>query len=389
VPGLNLHLYPSDIRFESRMMRMTGSVAGAGIFDRIDLVGIWKPGLSRIEDIDEHRRIVRIPTWPFWDKFGGPGRILQLLQWNWGIASYYRGQNVRMVNPHIVWALPAGAWLASQQDCGLIYDTHELETETVASHGLRQKLSRWIEERYIKEVDAVQVVSAGIEDWYRNRYGLKNVQTIKNYPLRRETIPRTEIFREKFAIPPDELIFCYQGRLSRGPVIDMLLEVFRRLPHNRHLVFMGFGPLAGKMEEEAKGTPNIHFQPGVPFDQVPDYTGSADAAIVIFEDSCLSYHHVLPNKLLESLNAGVPVIASNLPEMAAELNEDGAGWTVANDVDAIAKLLKELTPADLDKRRCGAEAWSRRNHWEIEGLRMLETYRNILSRGSGKFARQD
>jgi len=143
------------------------------------------------------------------------------------------------------------------------------------------------------------VVSSGIEAWYQDRYKLENVHTIKNYPLQSKDRPASTKFRDQFGIPNGHLIFCYQGRLSRATEIEMLLEVFRNTSEDKHLVFMGFGPLADQLEATAEKASNLHFQPGVPFDQVPAYTGSADVAIVLFEDACLSYHHVLPNKLLD------------------------------------------------------------------------------------------
>ncbi len=135
---------------------MTSSVAHAGLFDRIDLVGIWEPGLQETEQVDEFRRIVRIKTNPLFSRLGGVGRILQLLQWNRKISDLYRNEDIRVVNPHIVWAMPVAAWMKKSHGSKIIYDTHELETETIASHGLRKKLSQIIERHYIRTADAGQ-----------------------------------------------------------------------------------------------------------------------------------------------------------------------------------------------------------------------------------------
>jgi len=362
------------------MMRMTGTVAKAELFDQVHLVGVWEKGLATEEDLGDGRFIVRLKTSPLWDHLGPVGRILQLAQWNWKIARHYQDRIVSVVNPHIVWALPVSAWMKNKLGSKVIYDTHELETETIGSRGLRQKLSRWIEARYISICDVIHVVSSGIEAWYQDRYKLENVHTIKNYPLQSKDRPASTKFRDQFGIPNGHLIFCYQGRLSRATEIEMLLEVFRNTSEDKHLVFMGFGPLADQLEATAEKASNLHFQPGVPFDQVPAYTGSADVAIVLFEDACLSYHHVLPNKLLESLNAGVPVIASNLPDMKAELATDNAGWIVENDVKAVTALLDRLDKDAIKSCKEGAQAWSHRNHWDVEGGRMLQLYEQILGR---------
>ena len=376
--GINLHLYPSNIKFESRMMRMTSSLASAEIFERIDLVGIWEPGLPEIQEIDQWRRIVRIKANTGLGGSGGINRLLQLMEWNFKIARYYRDEDIRVVNPHIVWALPVAAWFKKHTGAHLVYDTHELETETLNSQGLRQKLSQWIERSFIKTADAIHVVCHGIEKWYRNHYRLDNVLTVKNYPLRLVEFPVTEKFREKFKIPESHIIFCYQGLLGRGNDVEMLLQVFQDVGGDKHLVFLGFGPMVEHLERVTPTISNIHFHPGVPFDQVPLYTGSADVSLVIIEDSCLSYHHCLPNKLLESLNAGVPTIVNDLPEMVGEVQTFDSGWVVENGIGAITELVDGLDQEMIKKKKAGAKAWSQAKYWEIEAEKMLGTYQRVL-----------
>ena len=366
---LNLHLYPSPCRFESRMMRITGSLAKADYFDRIDLVGIWEPGLAETEEIDDRRRIVRINLSTPSRRLGGAGRLLRLLEWNLAIRRRYRDERVRCVNPHTVWALPAANWLAARHKAVNFYDTHELETETHASRGLRQAVSRFIERRYISDVDAIGVVSCGIEDWYHEHYGHQEIHTLKNYPLSGAQPGQSRQLKDAFGLSDNDVLFIYQGHLSRGGVITTLLEAFSRAPADRHLVFMGFGPFAEDLQAIAERTPTIHFQPAVPFQDVPIYTGSADVAIVLFSDTCLSYRHVLPNKLLESLNAGVPVVFSDLPDMRNEVLPYGAGWAVGPSVDDLVDLVTSLDHAEIKQRKKGAMRWSRDKSWDdIESL---------------------
>ena len=297
MPGLNLHIYPSAIRFESRMMRITGSLADKGLFDEIHLVGVWEEGLPEEERIDDIRTIHRIRLSGLWKKLGGMGRIGKLLEWNFKFVRRYRGRPVAMINPHIVWALPGTAWLARRWNAVHLYDTHELETETHASRGLRKKLSKFIERRYYQTLDATVVVSPGIGAWYEQHYPGIPIHTLKNYPLKKAEPVVPAPLKEQFGIAPGDQLFIYQGRLSRGAIIDLLLAVFAELPPSKHLLFLGFGPYQEAVRELARTRANIHYHPAVPFDQVPPITSAADAAFALFQDTCLSYHHVLPNKL--------------------------------------------------------------------------------------------
>ncbi|PJI53564.1 hypothetical protein CTI14_26770, partial [Methylobacterium radiotolerans] len=98
------------------------------------------------------------------------GRILE--QISWSVATYrrWRSRPVRVVNAHSVAVLPVCHAIARRHRAALIYDTHELETETSTSHGVQGKIFRMIERHYIRRCDAVFVVNESIADWYRAAY---------------------------------------------------------------------------------------------------------------------------------------------------------------------------------------------------------------------------
>jgi glycosyltransferase involved in cell wall biosynthesis len=77
----------------------------------------------------------------------------------------------------------------------------------------------------------------------------------------------------------------------------------------------------------------------------------------------------LSNKLFESVVAGRPVIAGNLPENHRIVTSYGVGWTTSVDVASLSLLLKQLA-ADLDTVRAAAktchEVGNRHFTWETE-----------------------
>jgi hypothetical protein len=53
----------------------------------------------------------------------------------------------------------------------------------------------------------------------------------------------------------------------------------------------------------------------------------------------LNYKYALPNKLFDYINAGLPVLTSNLPEMQAIVNKYNVGET-----------LSEITPKAISEK---------------------------------------
>ncbi len=129
--------------------------------------------------------------------------------------------------------------------------------------------------------------------------------------------------------------------------------------------------------------------PSVPLAELLAHTAEADVGVTLLQDTCENHRLALPNKLFEYVAAGVPVVASALPETERLISRYGIGWCVTpGDPDALAAALAEAlaqrgNPA-LRQRlsRAAAElTWSR----EQRGL--LGLY-DELARGRRPAVRQ-
>ena len=74
----------------------------------------------------------------------------------------YARTPLTIVNAHSVSVLPVCAALARRHGATLVYDTHELETETVASRGLQQRIFKVLERRLIRSCALVLTVDESI-----------------------------------------------------------------------------------------------------------------------------------------------------------------------------------------------------------------------------------
>ena len=315
-PRTNVHFYPSTFRFESRMLKETATALESGAVDDVLVLARWEPGLAEAEQIDAQRAVRRLRT-PAGDRLPGMlGSIVRLLEWQVrAFVAIVRAHPV-IVNPHSLPVLPVAAAARLVTRAAIIYDTHELETETVGASATRRRIGRLLERLLVPMCVVVVVVNRSIGDWYRTHHSRARIIVVRNVPYRAaRPVDRSTSLHDRLGIPADELIFLYQGSIHRGRATEMLLDVFSGHPPTRHLVFLGYGDQEDLVRSTAVVHPNIHFLPAVPPSEVLDVTASADVGICLIEDVCLSYRLALPNKLMEYISAGVPALVSDFPEM--------------------------------------------------------------------------
>ena len=73
----------------------------------------------------------------------------------------------------------------------------------------------------------------------------------------------------------------------------------------------------------------------MPLPELLANTAEADVGVTLLQDTCENHRLALPNKLFEYIAAGVPVVASALPETQRLIESRGIGWcSTPEDPDA-------------------------------------------------------
>ena len=76
--------------------------------------------------------------------------------------------------------------------------------------------------------------------------------------------------------------------------------------------------------------------------------------MTLLQDTCENHRLALPNKLFEYIVAGVPVVASALPETERLVSAYGIGWCAApDDPVALAQVLRHALSERGDRRPPG------------------------------------
>ena len=377
--GVNVHVYPSTFEFESRMDRAGRALVGAGLFSEVVFVGVWRLGLEEWELGESGVEICRLRGRLNSDRQNLLYRLLRFLEWSGLILGRFRGEKLSCINCHSLSAFPACVVLRFLTGARLIYDAHELETETESMRGGRKWLAKLVEWVCIHEADAHVFVSDSIANWYRDRFGLRRVYVVRNVPLqsKRNEGDVGKDLRRIFGIGGNALVCLHQGRLEAGRGVERMLDAFTGLPERCHLVLLGFGELVGWIREKAAQCSNIHYHEPVSPDELPSLTQGADLGLHLIGDTCLNHLFCLPNKLFEYTHAGVPVVFSDLPEVDRVVTGYGCGWTVKDSTENLREKILEIDGEDLKRAKEGCQKVAEECNWEREREVMLGIYSGL------------
>jgi glycosyltransferase involved in cell wall biosynthesis len=104
----------------------------------------------------------------------------------------------------------------------------------------------------------------------------------------------------------------------------------RELP-NALLLLIGGGdawPVLERMVQEHGLQDRVRLLPRMPYEQMMQYTRNADLGLSLDKDTNLNYRFSLPNKLFDYFRAGIPVLVTDLPEVAGIVRKYGAGVVI-------------------------------------------------------------
>ena len=376
----NLHISLTEMRNESRVLKETSSILNHNIASKVYIASLHADDLEEEKIYNDNLILNRFKLSSRKLSKNLFVQVLKYFEFIYRVTLFYRKKDIKMVNIHTIALLPLGIFLKYLFKAKLVYDTHELETETNGSRGLRKKLAKFMEKRLIKKCDIVFVVSENIADWYAKEYEIQRPIVVKNAPRLIDS-KKTNHFRENLSIKEDSIIVLYQGVLSKGRGVDLLLESFKQRDDDKVvIVFMGYGEIEEDIKIASKERNNIFFHPAVAPEIVLEYTSSADIGISFIENTCLSYYYCLPNKLFEYAMAGLPVIVSNMKEMRELVEKYNMGIVVTDDkIESMNNAIDKILQSDIKQMKQNARRCAEENSWEVQEIKMINEYKRVLN----------
>ncbi len=387
---------------DARVAREARALSQAG--HEVTLHCLARPGLAESECV-RGLQIVRHAE-PGWLSWTGPRRIVPLLRWYERyefLAHAAAADRPDVVHGHDIETLSPAAALARRARALHVHEDHELcldklgqgladwvvGAKRAAMNALTAHLRRRgaaLERRLIPRAAGLLTASPLYAEVLERRYGVAPV-VLLNTPPRSDPAP-TPLLRARAGLPPPAHVVLYQGGITPSGGAEQAIDAAAEFPDGWFLVFLGVTWMRARLEERVRKrglAEKVRFLDPVPPDDLPPWTRAADIGLAPIRPTNPGQALSLANKLFEYLQAGLPMVVSDIPAQAALVRDLRAG-EILPDVTpaAIARAVQRLArygEADLAAwgERLRATAHER-YCWEIEREKLLALYEKILVR---------
>jgi glycosyltransferase involved in cell wall biosynthesis len=333
------------------------------------------------------------------------GRVAARVRWlvgyartlrTWGRLAVEAAGPVDVWHAHDLTGLVAVAPLV-RKPTRLVYDSHEIFLESGTGARLPRPIRRLMslyERRLVSRAVALVTVNEGCAAVLERRLRPLETVIVRNCPPRWEPSAETSRLREATGVLSSQPLLLYHGAFMADRGIEELVEAMM-LPglDTAHLALLGYGPARPRLDELARDgrfAGRLHVLDAVVPNELLGWVAGADVNVMPIQRSTLNHWLGTPNRLWESLAAGIPVVASNFPVMRRVILEDPAGPLGAvcdpSLPTSIAAATRTIIEASQEARealrsRCLRAAHERWN-WEAEGARLLDLYTRMQTTDS-------
>lgn len=300
---------------------------------------------------------------------------------------YCKEEPAGIYHAHDLNTLYAASKAARRDKAKLVYDSHELyvhKNRPVQPSKLYRYLTIRLERKHIRRADKVITVSESIADHLRDEYKIDRPDVIMNAPSEVKVHGNDKSLRDDLNIPNNLKLAIYCGGITFNRGLEKLIESLTLLP-DVYLVMMGYGvpdylEKLQKIADDNMVNDRFSFYGPVQSHEVTSYTASADLGVAPIQNACLSYYYCAPNKVFEYIIGGIPVIASNFPDLSKIVSENDIGYVFdPEDIKSIADSVNQIFANEEHYKvmKSNTKVAAKKYNWEIEEQKLLNLYKSI------------
>ncbi|MCW4451699.1 glycosyltransferase family 4 protein [Kaistella sp. BT6-1-3] len=257
----------------------------------------------------------------------------------------------------------------------LVYDSHEIFTEMPSVNGrFTQNIWRSLESFIAPKLKFMMTASESYADWFHKTYGIERPVVVQNFPLKSGN-------PQDYSIVNSPKVIIYQGVINPSRGLDKLIPEMHKI-ENAELWIAGDGP---KKKEFQELTKNLGLDDKVKFigkilpEKLREITQKADLGVSIEENNGLSYYFSMPNKISDYIQARIPVVVSDFPEMRKVADHFKAGEKI-RDYNELAQKIQLVLNNGKHSYKDALDHAASQLCWENEENRLLGLFGKIESR---------
>lgn len=288
-------------------------------------------------------------------------------------------------------ALCIGVLLKKIKNKKIVYDVHEHWPSMAALtafgplgqkivkyrhiDGFIQFFTEYFELYLAKKADRIITVSDSVAERF-HKIGLETYN-IMNVPM----ILQENVNNHK--INPNDIVYVC-GKLGFSKGVDIALQMLSSLKKDYTHIHL---TLIGDLQDDVLGQIDYHLKERVeitgfvPYEIMYRKISEGGVGLILFQNTHYNSYIGLPNKLFDYMMCGLPVVASDFPEIRKVIQTSECGIVVdVEDVDSIVKGVKYLldnpTEAQIMGER-GRMAIEDEYNWDKMENKLLALYETI------------
>jgi glycosyltransferase involved in cell wall biosynthesis len=306
-------------------------------------------------------------------RYSGNG-ISRIVNWlSYTVAAFLRGVARRPVDvvygssPHLGAAV-AGLAIARVHRARFVLEVRDLWPRILLDAGMFTERSlvyralRQLELFLYRQADAIVVLAKG-SGWEIECDGIDpaKIHFLPNgaEPADFDVETSRGQLRRRYGLSGTSVV--YAGAHGPANGLDLVLDAAEQLADTDvRFVLVGDGVAKADLVDRARlrGLDNVEFRDPIPKVEIPELFAAADIGLHCLADLPLFRHGVSPNKLYDYMAAGLPVVTNTPGEVAAMVDEAGAGEAVGpTEIGSAIDSLAALDPDTRAKLGDNGRAW--------------------------------
>ncbi len=280
-----------------------------------------------------------------------------------------------LVIAHNYYTCPPGWDLSKRYDAPFLIDSQEYMLGVMLDSPLwvreQRPFIKAMQDVYFAHADQVFTVSQGIADKITAEQRLKRpVRVMRSTPLHA---------RHPFRPVSGTRKLLYHGLIDPARDLDIAIRAAALWTSDTKLIIRGHSEgdtsdQLAALAAELGVSHKVTLEPAVPFVEMLTRANEADIGYFVYRDGSPQRRFVLPNKFFEYQMAGLALMISDLPEMAALTRQFGTG-VIVDDLtpEAIAQSVDSLTDDQINACKQASLKAAETLCWEMEQDVLLET----------------